>query len=233
MEQNNPIISPTPTPSTAPAALTQPSSSRKKPINKTLVLVIGLIILTVILLVISLTIKRSSLPSFSNDEAKNMQDIAHTTVTISEDVEVASAAGTYQTNINIEPNGNKVTGIQLDLSYDPKVITVTDIKPGPFFPNPTVLDKIIDTATGKVTLTVGTSFGTDAITTNGSVAILTFKKIGEGNVTVDVLPSTLVTDSRYSQSVLNTSVSADIETLPSLGSSSTSAVPTTANTNNQ
>lgn len=227
MEQNNPT---TTTPNPTPVSTTPPQNSKKRQINKTLILVVGLIILTIILLIITLTVKRGSLPSFSNDDAAKMADIAHTTVTVSGDAQVASAAGTYQTDVMIEPNGNKITGIQLDLSYDPKVITVTDITPGPFFPKPTVLDKVIDTATGKVTLTVATSFGADPVTENGTVAVLSFKKIGEGNVVINVLPSTLVTDSRYSQSVLNTSVSADIETLPSLGSSN-SAVPTTASTN--
>lgn len=216
----------TPNPNPSPATPNPiPSQTKKRQINKTLLLVVGLIILTVILLVITLTVKRSSLPSFSNDEAANMQNIAHTTVTISDDVRVASTAGTYQTDVIVEPNGNKVTGIQLDLTYDPAVITVTDIQPGSFFANPTVLDKTIDTNTGKVSFTVGTSFGTDPITENGPAAILTFKKVGEGNVVINVAPSTLVTDSRYPQSVLDTSVSADIETLPSSGSSN-SAAPT-------
>lgn len=224
MEQNTPTpVAPTPT-------VVKSDNPQKRPVNKTLILVVGLIILTLVLLAITLTVKRSSLPSLSKDDAKNMQDIAHTTLTVSSDVQTASAAGTYQTDINVEPNGNKVTGVQLELSYDPKVITVTDIKPGSFFPKPTVLDKVIDTAAGKAILTVGTSFGADAITDNGQVAILTFKKTGEGNVVINILPTSLVTDSRYRQSVLNSAVSADIETLPSSGSSNTTAVPTTAST---
>lgn len=227
MEQNNPTPTSTPAVSSSPSQA--PTSPKKRQINKTLLLVIGLIILTVILLAVSLTIKRGSLPSLTRDDSENMENIAHTTVTVSDDVQVASAAGAYQTDILVEPNGNRVTGIQLDLSYDPKVITVVDITPGPFFPNPTVLDKVIDAATGKVTITIATAMGADAITENGSVATLTFRKVGEGNVVIDILPSTLVTDSRYSQSVLDGSVSADIETLPNIGSSNTSAVPTTAN----
>ncbi len=217
----NTTTTPTPAPTSASSSS---SSSKKRQVNKTLVLVVGLIILTAVLLVITLTVKRSSLPSFSNDSASKMADIAHSTVTVSDDVRVASAAGTYQTDVILEPNGNKVTGIQLDLTYDPKVITVTDVAPGSFFSNPTVLDKTIDTQTGKITITIGTAFGSDPVTETGSVAVLTFKKVGEGNVVINVAPTTLVTDSRYSQSVLNTSVSADIEALPS--GSTNSAAPT-------
>lgn len=50
----------------------------------------------------------------------------------------------------------ELTGVELHLTYDPKVLTVSQISPGDFFQNPSVLFEKIDSQKGEAVYTLGT-----------------------------------------------------------------------------
>lgn len=58
--------------------------------------------------------------------------------------------------INIDSGTSPVTGVEIHLSFNPKVVRVADITPGDFLQNPTTLSKKIENKAGKVVYTVGT-----------------------------------------------------------------------------
>ncbi len=191
-----------------------PESSSKLKINKTLLLVIGLVILTGVLLAISLYSKGSSpIPSIiRNDEENNF---AKTSLVLSEEVRKSSVSGVYELDVNIDSDDNEVTGIQLELSYDPKALGKVDIKPGSFLSNPVVILKKIDTAKGKVSYMLGNQLGEPGVKGQGTVAVISFSKTGNEETFIDFLPQTLVTAQGVDQSVLKETVSAVIGNMPS------------------
>lgn len=180
----------------------------KKTFNKSWVLITGLVILTAVLLVISLTSKNASLkPNLSKNSQAN---IAHTRLSISQEAGTTAVAGRYETDVNINPGGNKVTGVALELSYDPKVLGNVSISPGGFIANAIILRKEVDTTKGTIFLTLSTPKGTKGIEKAGVLAVISFSKVGTGPASINFLPETLVTDQRYDRSVLDGTDSGNI-----------------------
>lgn len=211
-EQKQPSANPTPQ-GTIPTPEQVATEVKKGNFNKSILLVIGLVILTAVLLVISFNVRRSSTPS-STTTKQVQTNFAHTNLSVSSDVRIASGSGAYVTDVNIDSGDNKVTGVELLLSYDPKVLGSVDIKAGTFLTSPVVLGKQIDTTKGTISYILGTAQGTHGVKGTGQVAVISFTKVGTGNTTIDFLPDTLVTAEGYNQSVLNQTSSAVIGSLP-------------------
>ena len=196
-----------------------PSSAnlKKFKVNKTVFLVIGLVILTAVLLAISLYSKGASpLPIITNQNKE--EDFAHTSLVLSEEPRASSLSGVYEVDVNIDSQDNEITGTQLELSYDPKVLGKVDIKPGDFLSNPVVILKKIDTASGKISYMLGNQLGDPGVKGQGTVAVISFSKTGDDETFIDFLPQTLVTAQGVDQSVLKETVSAvigNISTTPS------------------
>lgn len=185
----------------------------KRTFNKSWVLVTGLVILTAVLLVISLSRRNfSGVPSATKQEQANF---AHTSLSISESPRVASAAGVYETDVNIDSKDNQITGVDLELTFDPKVLTKVDIKPGSFIPNAVVLNREVDPIKGTISLTIGTSQRSRGVKGTGAIAVISFSKTGSAETTIQFLPNTLVTAEGQDQSVLSETASAVIGVLPS------------------
>ena len=195
---------------------------KKAKFNKSFILVGGLVILTAVLLIISITSRNSSsLPSISRESQTNT---AYTNLSISEELRASTILGKYETDVNIDSGKNQITGVQLEISYDPKVLTNVDIVPGSFFPTAVIIGKEIDPVKGTILYTLGTAQGTDAVSSKGSLAVISFNKIGDTETSIEFLPETLVTDHRYDQSVLNETESGNIGILPT---SNSKPLPTT------
>ncbi len=182
--------------------------TRKNKLNKTWLLVAGLVILTGVLLFVSLTSKNFS-PLRSTP--KNVKvDFAHTSLAVSENVRQAPN-GKYETDVIINTNGDNISGAQIELSFDPKALTNIDIKPGTFIDNPTVLIKTIDTKTGTVRYAVAIKPGDKMIKGEGIVAVISFTKIGTTSTYINFLPQSQVSTTDHNQSVLRETVSAIID----------------------
>lgn len=76
-------------------------------------------------------------------------------------------------NITINTNQNKISTVNLNLTYDPTVITRVDISPGDFFQNPRVLQKNIDTNNGIISYTLANSDNRD-ISGKGVLAVISY-----------------------------------------------------------
>ncbi len=191
-----------------------PSSANLKKfnVNKTVLLVIGLVILTAVLLAISLYSKGSSpFPVITKQDQD--KDFAHTSLSLSEEPRSSSLSGVYEVDVLIDSEDNQVTGVQLELSYDPKVLGKVDIKPGSFLSNPVVILKKIDTTNGRITYMLGSQLGDAGVKGKGTVAVISFSKTGDNETFIDFLPQTLVTAQGLDQSVLKETVSGVIGNL--------------------
>jgi len=110
-------------------------------------------------------------------------------------------------DVSIDTQTNKVTAVQLEISYDPKMLTNVAIAPGTFFDNPIVLLKKIDQQKGIITFALAISPSQTAKMGTGSVATITFtSNLVTGTKTeIKILPETLVTAEGVSSSVLKSS----------------------------
>lgn len=110
----------------------------------------------------------------------------------------------YSIPVNIDASKNKVTAVQLELQYDPKMLTNVTVKPGSFFANPDILLNQIDTKTGRISYAFGAGLKDQGVIGKGTVANITFSaKAGIVEKTAIIfLPKTLVTAEGISESVL-------------------------------
>jgi hypothetical protein len=186
--------------------------AKKGNFNKSIILVVVLVILTIILLFVSLNIKNGSPAPYAPKPTQI--NAAQTSLSISDNLRAASASGTYETDVNIDSGGNKITGVQLSISYDPKVLTNVDVVPGTFLTDSAVISKQIDKDGGTITFLLGTTQGKKGVSGTGQIAVISFTKVGDEDTNLSFLPDTLVSAEGFDQSVLDKTTSALIGPLP-------------------
>lgn len=163
---------------------------------RTFILILVLVASITWLLIISVNQNRTSQPQPTATPSP-----AQSVLTLSDEGLSTSSARTV--NVNIDTGNNKVTGVQIELSYDPKVLTNVNIKPGTFFENPVTLLKEINTKEGTISLALGVSPGLGGIYGTGTAAILTFNTASDsGETTISFNPKTLVSGEGIAESIL-------------------------------
>ena len=93
-------------------------------------------------------------------------------------------------NIEINTGTNLIVSADIILSYDPKILQVSDISAGDFLQNTSQIQKLIDNTNGKVTYSIFT-YSQNAKSGAGTIAILTIKGKADGssNIAFDKLSS--------------------------------------------
>ena len=183
--------------------------------RKTLALVSGLVLVTVILFVIALQASKPPVqvaPPTINRQQTQMQPLptssAHSVLSLSPNPINVAAGGQGSVNVNIETSDNAVTAVQLEIAYDPNVITNVQVNPGPLFPNPVVLINKNSVKTGRYTYAFGITPNNPTIEGMGTVATITFTAAANATgqrAQLALLPTTLVTARGISSSVLKSS----------------------------
>jgi len=176
--------------------------------KRTLFLIFALFLINFVLLIIALYTPKSK-PTTTQIIPTPEKQIAQTILSFGNPIIAASsstksALQTYSLPINIITGKNKATAVQLELQYDPKVLTSVSVTPGVFFKNPIVLLNQIDAKTGRISYAFGISPTQQGIGGQGIVATLSFEsKTGAPQQTsIIFLPKTLVTAELISQSAL-------------------------------
>lgn len=175
--------------------------------RRTIILIIVLVAATGVLLAIALTPQQQYRPV---PQIRPIQkpNYIQTTLELSNNPNVvtssASALPSYSIDVLMKTYNNKVTAVQLELSYDPNVLTNVDVKPGSFLKNPIVLIKKIDMQSGRISYALGIPPGGNTTTGNGTVAVVTFmsKGLPGQTTTINILPQSLVTAQGVDKSVL-------------------------------
>lgn len=150
--------------------------------KKTFFLIIILLILTLILLAIALFRSETPSPQPSTTVPRytpspTEKPVGNTTLRLSPNPVYPTIGTNSATTVTVEIDTgvDRVTGVQLEIAYNPRVLTNMEIKPGDFFSNPTVLPVGgINTKTGRITFAVVPSKIGESRTGKGTVAILTF-----------------------------------------------------------
>jgi len=143
-------------------------------------------------------------------------------------LEIASTSGkpkTYSLPIIINTGTNKVTAVQLELSFDPNILTKVNITPSTFFKNPNVVINKINTDIGRISYALTASNAAAAKTASesarqeaGTIATLTFEsKISSASSIITFLPRTFVTAEGFENSALKSTNSAGLILQPKFG----------------
>jgi len=112
--------------------------------------------------------------------------------------------GNNTIHVVVNAGTRNITGVQLVLSYDPRILSDVRIKRGTYFVNPFELLNIIDKTKGTITYTIGISPKGTSQGGKGIVAQITYRaKQGEASETrIDFLAQTKVTAEGIDASVL-------------------------------
>jgi hypothetical protein len=171
--------------------------------KRTFLLIVLLVVITVSLLALAL------LPSFKNilvtTTSKPAAVLSYAQTELSFSTPTTATPSGYKTDVLISTGENKVTAVQLEIKYDPKVLTNVDVKAGTFFATPIILLKKIDTVSGRITYVLGISLGNKAAVGIGTVATITFAPLSNQTTVktpINFEPKTAVTAVGYAQSVL-------------------------------
>lgn len=185
----------------------KPVQAKKGMPKQTLAFITFLIAVTLLLVGLAIYTQKPQLPVPSaKPSGAAFPSYAHTTLTLTTPSKNPNL-GNYAADVNITTNEDKVTAVQLEMSYDPKALTNVDIKPGSFIQSPVVLLKKVDQINGRISLTLGIPLGQKGISGTGTVATISFNEIAtaKGSTVIDFLPKTAATAQGIAQSVLKTS----------------------------
>lgn len=136
-----------------------------------------------------------------------------TTLSISQNpIKVSTPSGSfYESDIIVNTGANKINSSQIELSFDPSVISYIDIRPGPFFQNPYVSLKNIDLSNGRISYAIGVYPGQEGVSGNDIIATLVYypsdPKIAT-RTAINFLPKTEVTAKGSLKTVLKKSTGA-------------------------
>ena len=183
--------------------------------KKTLALISGLVLVTVVLFVIALRTNQKGsegpTPSQAVAQPSPTPDVAHSVLSLTPNPLTVTAGGRGQVTVNLDTSDNDVTAVQLELSYDPKVLRNVTITPGPLFQGAVVLINKNDPVTGKYTYAFGRTPAQTPVKGVGSVATISFTAAASSTPSqLLLLPSTLVTARGVASSVLKSATGTQV-----------------------
>lgn len=202
--------------------------------RKTLILILILAAVTGILIFLAITSQTSKQPITTQAPAPTIKSAEKTAKVLFNpqniDLSTTAASPTSSVDILVDSGGADISGVQVELQYDPKALTNVIITPAvdetSFFGNSgSILFNDVKRDTGRISYAVAISAGQAGKKGVGKIATLTFSKAFGGPVSTQVtfLDKTLVT-------VLGANESALKETVPlniTLSSSQTQFTPQT------
>ena len=172
--------------------------------KRTLFLIFALFVITFVLLIITLY---NPTPKPAPIVTVPKESVEQTILAFGQPVATSSSSVTnlaYSLPITITTGKNKVTAVQLEMQYDPQVLTNVSITPSVFFKNPEILLSQIDVKTGRITYAFGVGLKDQGVTGEAVIATLSFeaKTATPRETSILFLPKTLATAEGLNQSVL-------------------------------
>ncbi|GEM_PF-1175762 len=104
----------------------------------------------------------------------------------------------YSVDVNANTNGQSISGIQLELAYDPGIITNVTVTPSEnnlFGQNPAVLINNVDPELGRISFVIALGgLDDEEVNGNGNIANITFNTLFSESQTTEItiLPKTTV-----------------------------------------
>lgn len=185
--------------------------------KKTIGLVIGLLILTVFLVALAMQSARQLPPPKEDTSTTPPSPAVEAKTRLFMTPDPVSLTNNRATiTVKMDSQDNKVTAVQMEVSYDPKVLSFVSITPSSVFAQGVPLLNTVDRRNGRISYAVGLSpqQAKNALTGESDVATLVFTKVGSATASastpVEFLPKSLVSATGISQSVLKETVGTTI-----------------------
>lgn len=142
--------------------------------KKTAILIVILLIVATILVVIAVqpTPKKQVVEIVPTSPPASVAD---TSLSLSPNP-VQLSSGQSSVDVLIDSGKNNVTAVQLEIAYDPKILTNVTVKSAAFLPSPVQLLNRNDENNGRISFAVGLAPMQDPVTGTGTVATITFEK---------------------------------------------------------
>lgn len=187
--------------------------------KKTLALITGLVLVTVVLFVIAL---RSSQQSTQNPvtttpatDTKPTVSMAHSVLSLSPDSVKVLPGASGSVDVIIDSSDNEVTGVELDIAFDPKQITNVKVTPKELFQDAVTQTKdsfnINSNQTGRFRFAFAKATARASFKGSGTVASISFTaKSTNGTSKLTLLPTTLITANGVADSVLKEATGATV-----------------------
>lgn len=201
--------------------------------RKTLALITGLVLVTVILFVVALRAgQQQNAPSTPQPTQVVQQPEpttpANTVLALAPNPLTVAPGRQGTAEVTIDTSDNDVTAVQLELGYDPTVISNVKVIPGALIANPAVLIDKNDPTAGRYTYAFGITPNGTPVKGTGVVATVTFtaRANATGKETqLGLLPTSLVTARGIANSVLKSGTGTVI-TVGTAGASAPSGAAT-------
>lgn len=176
--------------------------------KKTLALISGLVVVTIILFIIALragnqTQAPSTPPQVAVQPTASVP--AHTVLSAGPNPLTVAPGEQGAVNISMNTSDNNVTAVQLELGYDPNIISNVKVTAGAMFSNPVILIDKNDAASGRYTYAFGITPNSPTVKGTGVVATVTFTALPGAvgkDMQLGLLPTSLVTARGVAPSVL-------------------------------
>ena len=186
--------------------------------KRTIGIIIGIIVVIIILLfVVSTSSIQTNKPNtqtvvntpIPTPSAQSLLSFDPTVLTIP-----AGSSAPQKVNVMLTTGGNNDTGVQIELSYNPKAFSSVTVDNGTLFTNPIVLQKKIDQQAGIISYVYAITPGQQPHKGSGLVAVLTLTPMAnpiddKGNkltqTSIQILPKSEVSAAGVATSTLNSS----------------------------
>lgn len=196
----------------------------------TLVLIIILLIITGGLVYLAIR-QQQPLPASKQASASPTPTTAHafSTLAFVEESSNATNSAIHTVAVQVTSNQNQLSGAQLNIAYDPKVLGNVSIQLGNYFTNPSVLLKTVDTTNGQITLVLGIQPNSQQASGSGTIATISYTLLPttENTTKLHFLPKTTLTQEGELESILKSTTDMTIllQKPTSYPTSSQSATP--------
>ena len=193
--------------------------------KKTTILIIVLLLFTAGLIYIAVKTEQQN-PEQIEEETISEEELTDLVPTINPQTQISFSPAVIDTStssqnpqtvsITANTNGQTISGIQLELSYDPAVLTNVEIEPAEnnlFGPNPSVLINSVDPALGRISFAITLpSLDSEEVSGNSNIATITFTPLQNRvqNTQIVVLPKTTVRSLKSTNSLLQNSMPLNI-----------------------
>lgn len=149
--------------------------------------------------------------------------------------QVLLSNGTATVSVDINTGNNLVSGVQLEIAYDPEVLANVRITQGTFLPDPVVILNANDQTTGRISYALGISPSQNPVQGTGQVATITFTKRAQTASTakqteITILEKSLVTMLGVQNSVMKQATGTTILLTPTSNPDLTSDEPSNIGT---
>lgn len=185
--------------------------------RKTLALLVSLLTITVVLLGLALNTSNKKMlqQNPQNTTVESPTPVVPVESVLMMDPNPAFATtGVNTVNVNITTGSNEVSAVQLEVKYDPKVLTNVSIVPGTFFDTPQVLPLgVVDAKNGRVSTAIVPASAQGTKVGSGTVAVIKYSVLpgATGTTLLEFMPKTLVTAKGVEPSVLKAKTGTTIQ----------------------